>query len=78
MLVKLILRNPFKVELPMFHAGWVIGLPEPGVERVDRNDAIAVYAKPGQRPCCLHCRRPRTGIRAKYPQMLKHPRQGIS
>jgi hypothetical protein len=39
----------------MSHAGLILGLPELEVERVDRNDAIAVYARPKKRPCCLHC-----------------------
>ncbi len=30
----------------MSHAGLILGLPELEVERVDRNDAISVYAKP--------------------------------
>jgi transposase len=34
----------------MSHAGLILGLPELEVERVDRNDAIAVYANPRSAP----------------------------
>ncbi|MEM6545551.1 MAG: ISL3 family transposase [Pseudomonadota bacterium] len=60
----------------MSHAGLILGLPELEVERVDRNDAIAVYAKPKKRPCCLHCQHPRVRIKATYQRTLKHTRQG--
>ena len=60
----------------MSHAGLILGLPELEVERVDRNDAIAVYAKPRKRPCCLHCQHPRVRIKATYQRTLKHTRQG--
>ncbi|MEQ8263881.1 transposase family protein [Pseudohaliea sp.] len=57
-------------------ASVILGLPELEVERVDRNNAIAVYAKPRQRPCCLHCQHPRIRIKATYQRTLKHTRQG--
>jgi len=57
-------------------AGLILGLPELEVERVDRNDAITVYAKPKKRPCCLHCEYPRVRIKATYRRTLKHTRQG--
>lgn len=60
----------------MSHAGLILGLPELEVERVDRNDAIAVYARPRKRPCCLHCQYPRIRIKATYQRTLKHTRQG--
>src|SRR6056297_443129 len=60
----------------MSHAGLILGLPELEVERVDRNYAIAVYAKPKTRPCCLHCQYPRIRIKATYRRTLKHTRQG--
>jgi hypothetical protein len=60
----------------MSHAGLILGLPELEVERVDRNDAIAVYAKPRKRPCCLHCDYPKIRIKATYQRTLKHTRQG--
>ncbi|SRR6056297_1053541 len=60
----------------MSHAGLILGLPELEVERVDRNDAIAVYARPKKRPCCLYCQHPRNRIKATYERTLKHTRQG--
>lgn len=60
----------------MSHAGLILGLPELEVERVDRNDAISVYAKPKRRPCCLYCEHPKVRIKATYQRTLKHTRQG--
>ncbi|MEM1402944.1 MAG: ISL3 family transposase [Pseudomonadota bacterium] len=60
----------------MPHAGLILGLPELEVERVDRNDAITVYAKPRQRPSCIHCQHPKLRIKATYQLTLKHTRQG--
>jgi transposase len=60
----------------MSHAGLILGLPELEVERVDRNDAIAVYAKPKTRPNCIRCQYPRVRIKATYQRTLKHTRQG--
>lgn len=57
-------------------ASVILGLPELEVERVDRNNAIAVYAKPKQRPCCLYCQHPKIRIKATYQRTLKHTRQG--
>jgi transposase len=61
----------------MSHAGLILGLPELEVERVDRNDAINVYAKPKQRPCCIALwSQPEVRIKATYQRTLKHTRQG--
>lgn len=60
----------------MSHAGLILGLPELEVERVERNDAISVYARPRQRPRCIHCQHPRVRIKATYQRTLKHTRQG--
>lgn len=60
----------------MSHAGLILGLPELEVERVDRNDAIIVYAKPTTRPSCLYCDDPMVRIKATYQRTLKHTRQG--
>ena len=57
-------------------ASVILGLPELEVERVDRNNAIAVHAKPRQRPCCLYCQYPKIRIKATYQRTLKHTRQG--
>jgi len=58
----------------MSHAGLILGLPELEVERVDRNDAISVYAKPKQRTCCIHCGHDHLRVKAPYERALKHPR----
>jgi transposase len=60
----------------MSHAGLILGLPELEVERVDRNDAISVYAKPKQRPCCIRCGHSHLRVKATYQRTLKHTRQG--
>lgn len=60
----------------MSHAGLILGLPELEVERVDRNDAINVYAKPKQRPCCIYCNHDHLRVKATYQRTLKHTRQG--
>jgi len=60
----------------MSHAGLILGLPELEVERVDRNDAISVYAKPKQRPCCIRCGHNHLRVKATYQRTLKHTRQG--
>jgi len=60
----------------MSHAGLILGLPELEVERVDRNDAISVYAKPKQRPRCIHCGHDHLRVKATYQRTLKHTRQG--
>lgn len=59
----------------MSHAGLILGLPKLEAERVDRNDAIAVYARPKTRPCCLYCQHPRIRIKATCRRTLKHTRQ---
>lgn len=60
----------------MSHAGVILGLPELEVERVDRSDTIAVYAKTKTRPCCIRCQHPWVRIKATYQRTLKHTRQG--
>ena len=60
----------------MSHAGLILGLPELEVERVDRNDAISVYARPKQRPCCIRCGHDHLRVKATYQRTLKHTRQG--
>ena len=60
----------------MSHAGLILGLPELEVERVDRNDAISVYARPKERPCCIRCGHAHLRVKATYQRTLKHTRQG--
>ena len=60
----------------MILVGSIIGIPGLEVERVDRNDAISVYAKPKQRPCCIRCGHHHLRAKATYQRTLKHTRQG--
>jgi len=60
----------------MSHAGLILGLAELEVERVGHNDAFSVYAKPKQRPCCIHCGHDHLRVKATYQRTLKHTRQG--
>jgi len=46
------------------------------VERVQHQRDIHVWARPGQRPPCLHCRHKTVRIKATYQRTLKHTRQG--
>ena len=60
----------------MSHAGLILGLAELEVERVGRNDAISVYAKPNDSvPSCLHCGHdPRVAGQGDVPADLEaHP-----
>jgi len=62
----------------MSHATRILGLSGLEVERVDqdREDGIAVYARPTKRPVCRHCQRGGLKIKATYQRTLKHSRQG--
>jgi len=62
----------------MSHATRILGLSGLEVERVDqdREDGIAVYARPTKRPVCRHCQQGGLKIKATYQRTLKHSRQG--
>lgn len=60
----------------MSHAGSIVGIPELEIERVDRNQAIHVWAYPRKRPACVHCQHAPVRIKASYQRTLKHTRQG--
>ena len=60
----------------MSHAGNIPGISDLEVERVDRGDSIAVYARPTKRPPCIHCEHTGIKIKTTYQRTLKHTRQG--
>lgn len=37
----------------------ILGLPGLIIERVERAHTIRVWARPGKRPACIHCRKRR-------------------
>jgi transposase len=59
---------------PMSHASIILGITE--LESVDRQRDIKVYAKPKNRPDCIHCGGANLKIKATYRRTLKHTRQG--
>jgi transposase len=60
----------------MSHAGTILGITELEVERVVRHEDIKVYARPTNRPDCIHCGHAELKIKATYERTLKHTRQG--
>lgn len=60
----------------MPHAGNILGISDFEVERVDRDRGIEIYARPTQRPLCLHCQHNGVKIKATYQPTLKNTRQG--
>jgi len=54
----------------------ILGLKDLVVERVERRRDVHVWARPAQRPRCLHCDRAGLRIKATYRRTLKHTRQG--
>ena len=60
----------------MSHASVILGITELEVERVERDQGVKVYAKPTQRPACIHCQHPKVTIKATRQRTLKHTRQG--
>lgn len=60
----------------MSHASIILGIKELEVESVDRRRDIKVYAKPKNRPDCIHCGGANLKIKATYRRTLKHTRQG--
>jgi len=57
-------------------ASRIVGIPGLEVERVDRQKCIEVWARPANRPLCLHCGADHLRIKATYPRTVKHTRQG--
>ena len=64
------------MEIPMSHAGMIIGIPGLEIERVKRREGIEVWAKPSWRPSCKHCNSPHLRIKATHSRTVKHTRQG--
>lgn len=47
--IKLILRRSFNGDIPMSHAGAILGIKELIIEEVKRRDSIEMWAKPTKR-----------------------------
>lgn len=54
----------------------ILGLAGVSIERVERGPDIHVWARPLERPACLHCGQPSVRIKATHQRTLKHTRQG--
>ena len=51
-----------------------LGLGGLVVERVERKEGIHVWARPADRPSCLHCANDGLRIKATHERMLKNTR----
>ncbi|MFT0544733.1 ISL3 family transposase [Allopusillimonas ginsengisoli] len=54
----------------------ILGLAGLVVQRVERRQDIHVWARPAQRPACVHCSHGPVRIKATHRRTLKHTRQG--
>ncbi len=54
----------------------ILGLAGVSIERVERGPDIHVWARPLERPSCLHCGQQPVRIKATHHRTLKHTRQG--
>jgi transposase len=54
----------------------ILGLAGVSIERVERGQDIHVWARPLERPACLHCGQQPVRIKATHHRTLKHTRQG--
>jgi transposase len=57
-------------------ASRIVGFAGLEVERVDHGHGIHVWARPENRPFCLHCGAKKLRIKATYLRTVKHTRQG--
>ena len=53
----------------------ILGLPGVQIQRVERRRSIHVWAKPTDRPQCVHCSSNSLRIKATHERILKHTRQ---
>src|SRR5690625_553222 len=54
----------------------ILGLSGLWIQHVERHKDIHVWARPTQRPACIHCRHKTVRIKATHQRTLKHTRQG--
>ena len=54
----------------------ILGLSGLWIQRVERHKDIHVWARPTQRPACIHCQHEGVRIKATHRRTLKHTRQG--
>ena len=62
----------------MPHAGIILGIRELKVDSVDRQDTIKVYARPTNRPNCVHCGGCDLKIKATYQRYFEAYQTGQS
>ena len=62
----------------MSHASTILGIKDLEVDSVDRQGDIKVYARPKNRPDCIHCGGANLKIKATHRRTLKHTRQSES
>jgi len=53
----------------------ILGLPGVVIQRVERKKSIHVWARPSERPSCLHCANDSLRIKSTHNRTLKHTRQ---
>src|SRR5690606_26970480 len=54
----------------------ILGLPGLAIQRVERHKDIHIWARPAQRPACIHCQHEGVRIKATHRRTPKHTRQG--
>src|SRR5690606_33317063 len=54
----------------------ILGFGGLAIERAQRRDDIHVWARPRQRPTCVHCNGATVRIKATYLRTVKHTRVG--
>lgn len=54
----------------------ILGLSGLWIQHVERHKDIHVWARPTQRPACIHCQHAGVRIKATHRRTLKHTRQG--
>ena len=54
----------------------ILGLSGLTIQRVERHKDIHVWARPNERPACIHCQHVGVRIKATHRRTLKHTRQG--
>lgn len=54
----------------------ILGLSGLWIQRVERHKDIHIWARPTERPACIHCHHPDVRIKATHRRTLKHTRQG--
>ncbi len=69
-------RTGLMERIPMSPVDSILGLKGLVILRVERRRDIHVWAKPQDRPACVHCSHGVVRIKATHQRTLKHTRQG--